>query len=52
MCLGPEAGGVFEIREFPRGRPAAGEIEVAVEAASVNPSTSVARRGTDDGCCR
>ena len=37
MCLGPEAGGVFEIRESPRGRPAAGEIEVAVEAASVNP---------------
>src|SRR5271157_1396018 len=37
MCLGPEAGGGFEIREFPRGRPAAGEIEVAVEAASVNP---------------
>ena len=37
MCLGPEAGGGFEIREFPRRRPAAGEIEVAVEAASVNP---------------
>ena len=37
MCLGPETGGGFEIREFPRGRPAAGEIEVAVEAASVNP---------------
>ena len=37
MCLGPESGGGFEIREFPRGRPAAGEIEVAVKAASVNP---------------
>ena len=37
MRLGPEAGGGFEICEFPRGRPAAGEIEVAVEAASVNP---------------
>jgi len=37
MCLGPEVGGGFEIREFPRVSPAAGEIEVAVEAASVNP---------------
>jgi hypothetical protein len=36
MCLGPETGGGFEIRECPRGRPAAGEIEVAVKAASVN----------------
>ena len=37
MCLGPEAGGGFEIREVPRRSPAPDEIEVAVEAASVNP---------------
>ena len=24
MCLGPEAGGGFEIREFPRRSPASG----------------------------
>ena len=37
MCLGPDAGGGFEVREAPRRRPAPDEIEVAVEAASVNP---------------
>jgi NADPH:quinone reductase-like Zn-dependent oxidoreductase len=37
MCLGPEAGGRFEIRELPRKEPAADEIEIAVEAAAVNP---------------
>ena len=37
MCLGPEAGGSFEIRELPRKEPAADEIEIAVEAAAVNP---------------
>jgi hypothetical protein len=37
MCLGPEAGGGLDIREVPRRDPAAGEIEVAVAAASVNP---------------
>ena len=37
MCLGPDAGGAFEVREAPRNRPAQDEIEVAVEAASVNP---------------
>ena len=37
MCLGPEAGGGFEIRKVPRRSPAPDEIEVAVEAASVNP---------------
>ena len=37
MCLGPEAGGRFEIRVVPRKQPAANEIEVAVEAAAVNP---------------
>jgi reticulon-4-interacting protein 1, mitochondrial len=37
MCLPREAGGGFELREIPRRSPAAGEIEVAIEAASVNP---------------
>ncbi len=37
MCLGPDAGGGFEVREAPRRGPAPDEIEVAVEAASVNP---------------
>ncbi|UWU94850.1 alcohol dehydrogenase catalytic domain-containing protein [Bradyrhizobium sp. CB1015] len=35
MCVGP--GGGFEIRKVPRRKPATGEIEVAVAAASVNP---------------
>ena len=37
MCLSREAGGGFEVREVPRRVPAADEIEIAVEAASVNP---------------
>jgi NADPH:quinone reductase-like Zn-dependent oxidoreductase len=37
MCLSPEAGGGFEVREVPRRSPGADEIEIAVEAASVNP---------------
>ena len=37
MCLGPEAGGGFDIREVPRRSPGPDEIEIAVEAASVNP---------------
>src|SRR5271166_6372640 len=37
LCLGPDAGGGFEVREAPRRQPAPDEIEVAVEAASVNP---------------
>jgi reticulon-4-interacting protein 1, mitochondrial len=37
LCLGPEAKGGFEIRELPRKAPAADEIEIAVEAAAVNP---------------
>ena len=37
MCLSREAGGGFEVREVPRRIPAADEIEIAVEAASVNP---------------
>jgi reticulon-4-interacting protein 1, mitochondrial len=35
MCLGPNSG--FEVRQVPRRKPAAGEIEVIVAAASVNP---------------
>ncbi len=37
MCLGPEAGGAFDIREVPRRSPGPDEVEIAVEAASVNP---------------
>ena len=37
MCLGPEAGGAFDIREVPRRKPGPDEVEIAVEAASVNP---------------
>ncbi len=37
MCLSPEEGGGFDMREVPRRPPAADEIEVAVAAASVNP---------------
>ena len=37
MCLGPEAGGAFNIGEVPRRSPGPDEIEIAVEAASVNP---------------
>ncbi|MDA9505287.1 hypothetical protein XI09_11465 [Bradyrhizobium sp. CCBAU 11386] len=35
ICLGSDGG--FEIRQVPRRKPAAGEIEVAVAAAAVNP---------------
>ncbi|QHO73525.1 hypothetical protein ACH79_13570 [Bradyrhizobium sp. CCBAU 051011] len=35
MCLGPSSS--FEVRPVLRRKPAAGEIEVAVAAASVNP---------------
>jgi NADPH:quinone reductase-like Zn-dependent oxidoreductase len=37
MCLSPQSGGGFEVREVPRRSPGAEEIEIAVEAASVNP---------------
>jgi NADPH:quinone reductase-like Zn-dependent oxidoreductase len=37
VCLAPEAGGGFEVREVPRRSPADDEIEIAVAAASVNP---------------
>jgi reticulon-4-interacting protein 1, mitochondrial len=43
-CLGPDAGGGFDLREAPRRPPAADEIEVAVEAASVNPIDVAERR--------
>jgi reticulon-4-interacting protein 1, mitochondrial len=37
ICLGPKAGRAFDLREVPRRRPAPDEVEIAVEAASVNP---------------
>ena len=37
FCLGPAARGALEVRQVPRRNPAADEVEVAVEAASVNP---------------
>ena len=37
FCLGPAANGALEVRQVPRRRPAADEVEIAVEAASVNP---------------
>ena len=37
MCLGPDGGGRFDLREAPRRRPAPDEIEIAVVASSVNP---------------
>jgi reticulon-4-interacting protein 1, mitochondrial len=37
MCLGPDGGGGFDIREVPRRNPGPDEVEIAVEAASVNP---------------
>ena len=37
FCLGPAGKGEFEVRQVPRGIPAADEVEIAVEAASVNP---------------
>jgi reticulon-4-interacting protein 1, mitochondrial len=37
ICLGPAANGALEVRQVPRRRPAADEVEIAVEAASVNP---------------
>jgi len=50
MCLGPEAGGAFDIREVPRRSPGPDEIEIAVEAASVNP-IDVRRAAMAEGCC-
>jgi reticulon-4-interacting protein 1, mitochondrial len=37
FCLGPAAKGALEIRQAPRPEPAADEVEIAIEAASVNP---------------
>jgi reticulon-4-interacting protein 1, mitochondrial len=37
FCLGPAANGALEVRQVPRRTPAVDEVEIAVEAASVNP---------------
>jgi len=37
FCLGPAAKGALELRRVPRRNPAADEVEIAMEAASVNP---------------
>ena len=37
FCLGPAGKGALEVRQVPRRHPAADEVEIAVEAASVNP---------------
>lgn len=37
FCLGPAANGALEVRQVPQRYPAADEVEIAVEAASVNP---------------
>ena len=37
LCLGPAAKGALEVRQVPRRNPAADEVEVAVQAAAVNP---------------
>jgi reticulon-4-interacting protein 1, mitochondrial len=37
FCLGPAANGALEVRQVPRRYPAADEVEIAAEAASVNP---------------
>ena len=37
FCLGPAAKGALEVRQVPRRNPAADEVEIAMEAASVNP---------------
>ena len=37
VCLGPAGNCALEVRQVPRRRPAADEVEIAVEAASVNP---------------
>ena len=37
FCVGPAGEGALEVRQVPRRHPAADEVEIAVEAASVNP---------------
>jgi NADPH:quinone reductase-like Zn-dependent oxidoreductase len=37
FCLGPAGKSALEVRQVPRRHPAADEVEIAVEAASVNP---------------
>jgi hypothetical protein len=39
MCLGPEAGGAFDISEVAGRSSGSDEIEIAVEAASVRRSS-------------
>jgi reticulon-4-interacting protein 1, mitochondrial len=50
VCLGPSSG--FEVRPVLRRKPAAGEIEVAVAAASVNPIDVRRAQGMVGDCCR
>ena len=45
FCLGPAAKGALEVRQVSRRNPAADEVEIAMEAASVNPDRRAARRG-------
>ena len=51
MCLGPEAGGAFDIREVPRRRPGPDEIEIAVKPLRSTRSTFVAPPAMAEGCC-
>jgi len=37
FCVGPAGESALEVRQVPRRHPAADEVEIAVEAASVNP---------------
>jgi reticulon-4-interacting protein 1, mitochondrial len=37
VCLGPNGGGALQIQQLPRQEPGPDEVEIAVEAASVNP---------------
>ena len=57
MCVGPEAGGRFEIRELPRKEPAADESRSRSKPAAVNPlgsatlaTRAVANAGPTDIC--
>ena len=45
MCLGPDRGGALDVRQLVRWKPAPNEVEVAVEAASVNPIDVRRREG-------
>ncbi len=37
VCLGPNGGGALQIQQLPRQEPGPDEVEIAVEAAPVNP---------------